>query len=62
MNFTPWAKAVLMAYVRRSLHDSPDYHPPRAVRIYKRWPHIIDAALEAIERGHHANKTQYLSR
>ena len=38
--------------VRRGHYQAaPDYLPPLAQRVYRRWPHIINAALEDILEG-----------
>lgn len=50
MKYSAWERAVLLAYVRRALSDSPDHHPPRAVRIYRRWEKLIATAFTNLNK------------
>jgi|WetSurSiteA1Bulk_404760.scaffolds.fasta_scaffold33155_3 hypothetical protein len=45
-----WARVVLMAFIRRSLPDSKDYHPPRAMKILNRWTKLIDHTFHALKK------------
>lgn len=45
-----WQRAVLMAFLRRSLPGSKDYHPPRAMKILTRWMKLIDCFTRALEK------------
>ncbi len=47
-NFTAFERAVLTAWLDRSLDGLPTYHPAKAVKIYQRWPAIIERALRVI--------------
>ena len=47
MTPTPFERAVLSAYVRRVLPESPRFHPAKALRIHFRFP-VIERALNEI--------------
>jgi hypothetical protein len=41
--------ASTMAYLRRGMSDSPDYHPPKAAKIYQRFETPIKKSFEEME-------------
>lgn len=47
-HFTAFERAVLVAWLDRSMRDLPTYHPAKAIKIYKRWRAVIDRARRII--------------
>lgn len=44
-------RKVLVAYLDRSLEDLPTYHPARALKIFRRWPSVVDRAFTLLKEG-----------
>jgi len=50
-HLSAFERTVLIAYLDRSLHDLPTYHPAKALKIFRRWPNLIDRAFTLLREG-----------
>ena len=50
-NFTAFERAILVAYLDRSMAALPTYHPAKALKIFRRWPILIDRAFTLLRNG-----------